>query len=805
VLESLPKLGHHPHMNLSASGKKIARFGLYEADLRGFVLTKGGLRVRLQDQPFQLLAVLLERPGEVVTREEIRQKLWPVDTFVEFDDGLNNAIKKLRAALSDAADNPRFIETVPRHGYRFLAPVDFDAVTAGPATLNNSPALTPTGPNEQVIVATRDRLVVEQTYPSRAWLWARVGAVIVVIAAGLYGAYLWRRSSATRLTEKDTIVLADFANTTGESVFTDALKQALSVDLSQSPFLNVVSDEKVSATLGLMGRPSNEPVTREVAREVCLRMGSKAILVGSIASLGSHYVVGLEAIGCASGDSLAKGQAETANKEGVVKTLNGLASQVRSKIGESVPSLEKYDFAVDTTTKSLEALKAYSVGTRMVREKGEAEAIPFFEQAIQLDPDFAMAYADLGIAYDNSGENGRAVENLAKAYSLRDKVSERERYRITAMYYSDVTGDLEREKEICQLWTQTYPRDSTARGLLGVVYATLGQREQGAVQFREALRLNPESAINYGNAAVSYIALDRLDEANAFLDQAQARGLDGLIVHENRYSIAFLRGDAAEMQRQVAWAVGNPGVEDHLLSQHSDTMAYFGELAKARELSKRAVESAVRGADKETAATWEINAAMRELEIGNLSLAQQGVRAALSLASTRDTKVAAAVVLAGSGDIAHAKLLIGELENDNPSNTILKAYWLPTLKASLEVHAGHSREAISLLQIAAPYELGEAAYIFNMYPAYLRGQAYLVAGDGAAAAAEFKKLMDHPGIVQNDILGALSRLQLARAKAMMGDLGGTRNQYKDFFLLWKDADRDIPILQEARAEYAKLK
>jgi tetratricopeptide (TPR) repeat protein len=372
------------------------------------------------------------------------------------------------------------------------------------------------------------------------------------------------------------------------------------------------------------------------------------------------------------------------------------------------------------------------------------------------------------------------------------------------MYYSDVTGDLEREKEVCQLWTQTYPRDSTARGLLGVVYATLGQRDQAAVQFREALRLNPESAIGYGNAAVSYIALDRIDEASAFLDQAEARGLDGLIIHENQYSIAFLRGDAAEMERQVAWAAGKPGVENQLLSQHSDTMAYHGQLAKARELSRRAVESAIRSGDKETAATWEINAAMREMETGSLWVAQLGARAALSLASTRDTEVAATLILAGSGDVAHAKALISELENGNPSNTILKAYWLPTLKASLEVRAGHPQEAVSLLQSVAPYELGEAAYIFNMYPAYLRGQAYLLAHDGGAAAAEFKKLLDHPGIVQNDILGALSRLQLARAQAMLGDKAAARNRYNDFFSRWKGADSDIPLFKDSTAEYAKL-
>jgi len=534
-------------------------------------------------------------------------------------------------------------------------------------------------------------------------------------------------------------------------------------------------------------------------------MGSRAILVGSIASLGSQYVVGLEAIGCASGDSLAKGQAETTNKEGVVKVLHGLASEVRAKIGESMASLERYDFPADTTTKSLEALKAYSVGTKMIREKGEAEAIPFFEQAIQLDPDFAMAYADLGIAYDNSGESQRAVENLTKAYSLRDKLSERERYRITAMYYSDVTGDLEREKEICKLWTQTYPRDSNAHGLLGVVYATLGQREDAADQFQAALRPNPESAIAYGNLAVSLIALNRFDEASALLGQAKERGLAGLIIHENQYSIAFLRGDTAGMENEVAWAAGRVGIEDQILSQHSDTMAYHGLLAKARELSRRAVESAVREGDTETAAIWKINAAMREMELGNRLLAEQGIREALSLASTRETKIAAAVVLAGNGDTTRVKPIIEELESGNPSNTILKSYWLPTLKASLAIHAGHPQEAIALLQIPAPYELGEAAYVFNMYPAYLRGQAYLLVHDGAAAAAEFKKLADHTGIVQNDILGALSCLQLARAKAMMGDEGGARNQYNHFLALWQNGDPDIPIFKEARAEYGRLK
>jgi DNA-binding winged helix-turn-helix (wHTH) protein/tetratricopeptide (TPR) repeat protein len=791
-------------MDLSAPGRRVARFGLYEADLRECVLTKGGLRIKLQDQPFQVLELLLERPGQVVTREEIRRKLWSADTFVEFDDGLNNAIKKLRVALSDAAENPRFIETVPRRGYRFLASVDFPTPIVPALAEPGSAPQIPPGTAEQVILATRNRVVIEQMRPPRRWIWVGIGATILLIATGLYTVHVLRRSSAAKLTEKDTIVLADFANTTGETVFDGTLKQALSVELGQSPFLNVASDLKVNGTLRRMGRSPTEAVTRDLAREACLRMGSKAIVVGSIAKLGSHYLVGLEALGCSSGDTLATGQAEAVNKEDVLKALDSVASQLRGKVGESISSLEKYDFPVDTTTKSLEALKAYSMGTKTVREKGEAEAVPFFQHAIQLDPEFAMAYAALGGTYDNLGEEDRAIENLTKAYSLRDKVTERERYRITAMYHADVTGDMEQQKETCELWTHSYPRDQSARTLLGIVYVTLGQRENGIPQFEEALRLSPESAINYGNVAVIDIALGRLNDANATVNAAQARGLESIIIHEVRYSMAFLRSDSPEMERQVAWAAGRLGEEDQLLSAHSDTQAYYGRLQKARELSRRAVESAIRGDAKETAATWEMNAALREMEIGNARLAKQGAQKAQSLAPTRDVQVLVALVWARIGDPSRARALIAELESKNPFNTVIKAYWLPTLKASLELRAGNPQAAIRRLQVALPYELGEAAYVSNMYPAYLRGQAYLLAHDGSAAAAEFKKLLDHPGIVQNDILGALTHLQLARAKAALGDKDGARKQYNDFLSLWNGADPDVPVLKEARAEYAKL-
>lgn len=790
-------------MDLAVPGKRVARFGLYEADLERRVLTKSGFRVKLQDQPFQVLGLLLEHPGAVVTRQEIQQKLWPGDTFVEFDDGLNNAIKKLRLALSDSADNPRFIETVPRRGYRFLGEVTFeDSAIPLPVALK-SPAQSPASFGQE-IPARQGRMVTRKTSPRRRWLWATFGASIFLITAALYILNVRLKRSPAELTAKDTIVLADFMNTTGDPVFDDTLKQALAVDLAQSPFLDVASDSRVSETLRLMGRSGGGRIGPEVAREACERMGSKAILAGSISRLGSLYIVGIEAVGCTNGDTFAKDQAEAPTKEAVLQAVNKVTSHMRSKLGESLASLEKFDFPMDTTTSSLEALKAFSLGRKTTFETGEAEAIPFYQHAIQLDPDFALAYTSLGIAYDNLGEVHKASENLTKAYSLRDRVSARERYRITAMYHSDVTGDLEKVKETCELWKETYPRDMAARGMLGTVYATLGQFEKSNEQFQEAMRLSPESAISYGNSAMTDIALDRLQAAEAALSMAQAKGLDGLIIHENLYSIAFLRGDFGEMNRQVAWAEGKPGSEDQLLALDSDTEAYFGRLGNARKLTRRAVESAVRGDARETAAMWEIDGALREMEVGNLSLARQGVRLALSLAPSRDVKVLAALVQVRTGDTAGAKALIRELEDNNDANTILKSYWLPTLKASLEVRSGNPQVAISLLQVAAPYELGQASYLFNMYPAYLRGEAYMMAHNGAAAAVEFEKLLSHPGIEQNEILGALSRLQLARAKILMNDIDGAQKQYADFLFLWKDADPGIPILKATRMEYAKL-
>ena len=630
------------------------------------------------------------------------------------------------------------------------------------------------------------------------------GVVVVgaLIAAGLY----FRPRPATTLNEKDTIVLADFDNTTGDPVFDDALKQALVVQLGQSPFLNILSERKVEETLQLMGRPANERITRDVARELCERTGSKAILLGSISNLGGQYVVGVDAVGCSSGDLLAEEQEEAATKQDVLKALDKAAASLRSKLGESLASVQKFDVPVEATTTSLEALKAFSMGVTTARTKGNAAAIPFLKRALELDPNFAAAYAGLGLQYGNLGQASLAAENIKKAYALRDHVSEHEKYRIAALYYSLVTGDLEQAIQTYELWAKTYPQDEIPPGNLGDIYGRLGQYDKSMNESEESLRLGPNDVVSYVNLAATYLALNRPDDAAKMIQQAQERKLDDEILHSVMYQLAFYKNDAAEMERQVAWAAGKPGDEDVLLSFQSDTEAYYGHLTKARDFSRRAVDSAVRNDSKETAALWQIDAALREAEFGNKAVAKQGVAAALALIPGRDVKLFAALTLARSGESARAKAIAEELEKSYPSDTILKVYWLPTLNAAIELDANNSRQAMVDLEAAAPYELGEPPQLRlgTLYPVYFRGEAQLMARNGAGAATEFQKFLDHRGITLNFPLGALAHLEIARAYALSGDKAKAQAACQDFLALWKDADPDIPILKEAKAEYAKL-
>jgi serine/threonine protein kinase/tetratricopeptide (TPR) repeat protein len=1082
------------------------RFGVFELDLKSGELHKSGQRVVLQEQPLQILRILLEHAGEIANREEIQQQLWPNDTVVEFDHSINAAIKKLRVALGDSADNPKYIETVARRGYRLMVRVERLDSTAGdtsstgvvssshdgtgvqlpleaagltgktvshyrvlevvggggmgvvykaedlklgravalkflPEEVGNDPralerferearaASSLDHPNicaiyefgehegrpfivmqllqgqtlrdclasgalkgtasetqvaldrllniaiqiangleaaheqgivhrdikpanifittkgvakildfglakllqpssEQAIAAEIDGesrtplpaiagpealnisrpgiavgtaaymspeqargqqldartdlfsfglILYEMATGRRAFTgdnaaamhdaildraptplaelnpelptelqdviqkclekdrnlryqkaaeirsdlekvkrrrehpllsrWRLLATAAVIVVALLAGGLYWRSRKARTLTEKDTIVLSDFTNTTGDSVFDDTLKQGLSVQLEQSPFLALVSERKVNETLKLMGRPAGDRLTPEVAREVCQRTGSAAMLTGSIAGLGSQYVIGLRAVNCSTGDVLAEAQEQAAGKEAVLKALSAAAVSLRGNLGESLSSVQKYATPLEeATTPSLEALKAYSMGRKAKFAKGDTAALPFFKRAVEVDPGFALAYQAMSIVYGDLNEAGRAAENAHKAYEQREKVSERERFAIEASYYSDSTGELEKAAQVYELWQQTYPRDATPYNRLGGdISIPLGNWEKALEEGREAIRLEPNSEANYANLGLDYASLNRLDEAEAVYKQAKERKLEGEYLLANRYQLAFLKGDAAQMAQLVAAAMGKPGGEDWFLAAQADSEAWYGKLKNARELTRRAMDSAQHNDANEAAAAYQAAAALREVESGNREQARTDAEAAVKLAPNRNVRALATLALARAGDTAAAEKLAAELDKTFPLDTLIQRYWLPTIQAAVALQRKDPNRAIEILQVTMMIELGQPANITAfLCPVYLRGEAYLMLHDGNAAAAEFQKFIDHRGVVVNFPWGALARLGLARAYAMQGDMIKARTAYQDFLTLWKDADPDIPLLKQAKAEYAKL-
>jgi len=655
------------------------RFSVFEVDLRTGELRKQGLKVKLHGQPFQVLAMLLERPGELVTREEIREKLWPGDTFIDFENSVNNSIKRVREALGDDAAAPRFIETLPRHGYRFIAPV----VGADDGVSTVAPAPLPPTPVEAMSPSPRGTAVTDRR-DSRRWK-VLVPAAVILVAAAIEGTFYFRsRQTVTRLTDKDTIVLSDFDNKTGDSVFDDTLRQGLSVQLEQSPFLALLSEQRVNETLKLMGRPAGDRLTPEVTREVCQRTGSKAMLTGSIAGLGSQYVIGLKAVNCNTGDVLAEAQEQAVGKEGVLKALDAAAVSLRGKLGESLSSVEKYATPVEeATTPSLEALKAYSLGIKTGYAKEVTAALPFFKRAVDLDPNFATAYAEMSEDYWALNEMGRSVENARKAFDLREKVSERERLRIEGNYYLNATGELEKAAQTYELWQQTYPRDGFAYSGLGMVCFYLGNWEKALEGHREAMRLLPNVEGFYTNLGVAYMGLNRLKEAEAVFKQAEEHKLEGEWLLPNRYILAFLKGDGAQMAQLISAAMGKPGTEDAMLSTQADTEGWYGRLKNAHELTGRAMDSAEQNDAKETAAAYQAAAALREVESGNHEQARAEAKAALKLAPNRDVRETAALALARAGDTAGAEKLATELDKAFPLSTLVQRYWLPTIRAGV--------------------------------------------------------------------------------------------------------------------------
>ncbi len=775
---------------------RVFRFGPFAVNTEARELSKHGTRIKLRGQPYQILEVLLARAGRVVTREEIRQCLWPADTFVDFEHGLNTSVKKLREALCDSADEPRYIETVPRVGYRFIAPLD---------GLREKPF-----PDSQ-----RETVPKRHTLPHLGLSVVVAALVLVVLTVG----YVLRIRSS-RLTEKDTVVLADFANSTGDPVFDDTLKMALSVSLRQSPFLNVLSDNKVAATLQMMSHPAGTKLTADLAREACQRAGSNAYIAGSIASLGSQYVLGLTAVNCQSGDPLVEEQVTASAKEKVLDALGGAASKLRGELGESLATVQRFDVPLaEATTSSLEALKAYSLGNKAYREKSSAAALPYHQRAIQLDPAFAMGYRALGDDYFGLGELDRASEYFNKAFELREHASEWERLLITANYYSYVTGELDRAVKTYQEWIGSYPRNYRAHLDLGNVYSSWGQYELAVEEYRESLRLAPDNIDPHDNLINSLLALQRFDEARQVIQQALARNLDSDLLHNALYGLAFLGADSAAMAEQQQWFAGKPEFENEGLSLASDTDAYAGHLSKARGLTKQSVDSAIRADSKENGAIWQENAALREAAFRNDAEARQAVADGLKLDSkSQGVELEAALALAMASDTARAESLVQDLNKRFPLDSQMQALWLSAIRAQLALDRKNPAAALDELQMAAgPMELGQISFVANLsclYPTYIRGEVYLAAGQSYDAAAEFQKILDHSGIVWNCWTGALAHLGVARANALQAktsqgaDADAARVRalaaYKDFLTLWKDADPDIPILKEAKAEYAKL-
>ena len=632
------------------------------------------------------------------------------------------------------------------------------------------------------------------------------GAAAVAIALAVAGGYYFtHRSHGLRQT--DSIVLAEFTNTTGDAVFDGTLRQGLAAQLGQSPFLDIVSDRKIAQTLSLMGRPRDARLTDELARQVCERMGAAAVLEGSVANLGGEYALGISAVNCATGETLAQEQVTAEDKRNVLAALGKAAAEIRSKLGEPHASVQKFDVPFNqVTTPSLEALQAYSRGQSTRWEKNDVESIPFFKRAIELDPNFAAAYSELAVSYSNLGEPDAAATYATKAYDLRDRVSEREKCYISNHYYAQVTGELEKAISTMEVCAQTFPRDFIPHIWLGTEYSDLGQYEKAIEETREALRVEPTCGNCFGNLMGFFAVFDRLDEAKAMYQQAVERKVDNLNVHNNMYGVAFLEGDTAEMQRQVNWAMGKPGAEDAMLSAEADTAAYGGRMAKARELARLAVESAQRNDLKETAGLWQAIAALREAELEDPKLARKNSAAALAIASGKYVKIVVALALARAGQAADAEGMADKLGKGYPTDTVLNSYSLPVIRASVELDRRSAGKALEHLGTAARYEMGSPGPLGGtLYPAYVRGEAYLHSRQGSQAAAEFQKLVDHRGLVGNAPIGALAHLGVARAYALQGDAAKARVAYQDFLGLWKDADPDVPILQQAKAEYAKLK
>jgi eukaryotic-like serine/threonine-protein kinase len=769
--------------------KELYEFGPFRVDPEKEILLRAGEPVPLTPKTFQILLVLVRHSQEVVTKDDLLKAVWP-DSFVE-EANLSRNIFMLRKALGETPQDHRYILTVPGRGYRLAEDVHHVAE------------------QELSIVAAEHTRIQVQIRETKPWLWVSLGVVLLVAVA--VGAWWFFVHARPLLSAKDSVVLADFANSTGDPVFGETLRQGLAVELQQSPFLSLVSEQRIQHTLRLMGRSADARLTPEIATQICERTGSAAVLEGSIAALGSQYVVGLRARSCHAGDIIDDELAQAAKKEDVLNALTQVASRFRARVGEALPTIEKHNTPLaEATTASLEALESYTAAWRAHYANGAIAALPLFQRATEIDPSFAMAYAALGRIYADLDESDLSSASITRAWELRDRATDREKFFITVNYQMLVTGNLDEARQTCDSWIRTYPRDPLPHAFLsGYISKTAGQYQKAADEARKAVELDPDFAIAYYNIAVNQTYLDHIVEAQNTLSRAAGRGLelDEFIMLE--YDIAFLKGDQAGMAKQRALARERSGGESWIANKEAFTLAYSGHLQMARTLSQRAVQQAQHAGQQERGALWEVGAAVREALFGNRAEAKKRALAALDSSRDRETEYGAALALAITGDVPQAQQLVSDLAKRFPQDTAVLFNYLPVLRAQLALDRGDVSKAIESLQAAEPYQLGVPrssihALFGALYPFYVRGEAYLASGRGGEAAAQFQNILQHRGIVISDPVGALAHLQLARAYALSGDKAKATSAYLNFLTMWREADPDIPIYRQAESEYAKL-
>ncbi len=779
-------------------------FREFTLDPRTRTLKRRGETVTLNRRAFDVLLYLIQHPGRILPRDELVKNVWP-DTFVD-DNSLAQSMSALRRALEEKPGDNNYILTVPGRGYQFVSEVKNTeieiAVMApeGAATTGTATGVILERETIRASITRRENALPSLPAPRHSRTKVVIAVLLLAVLVG--GGYLLHVRSAPRLTTKDTVVLADFENTTGDSVFDYTLRQGLSSELEQSPYLRLLPDRLAARTLSLMSKPPETKLTPEVAREVCLRSHSTAVLNGSIAQVGTRYLLTLKAIGCSNGDTLASASAQANDKNHVLDALGKLAAEIRPKLGESLASVEKYDVPLqDVTTSSLEALQAYSLGVRSINRFHDGfKAQTFYERAVALDPNFASAYARIGVGDWNAGELTRASENLEKAYQLRDRVSERERLFIEAHHDDIVTGDLEAARKTYEMWAEIYPRDYVPWNGLTVISEMIGDYDECLKANEASLKLDPDDKTNNDNRVEDLTEVGRVAEARTAVDDLVRRFPDDPVLHGNMYDLDFLENDTAGMQREVAWLMGKPGWEDDTLEREAGTAAYSGHFVQARALIRRAADFSIRADQKERAAIKYADQAEREALGGNMAPAKQFTKDALALGGDANIHAVAALAWALIGDRAKSQELADEASKQEPKFRPMQSGLLAAVRAAAIV-SSDPHKAIDILAVATPYDYTP---LVKLHTAYFRGYAYIGTRQGSAAVGEFQKITGHSGIIKNDIIGSLAHLGLGRAYAVAGDTKNAKAEYDNFLTLWKDADPDIPILKQAKTEYAKL-